>query len=124
MARRRFFRTSSPTQERGVAASCVYLRADRDHVADLLQRLVGRLFSSDQPVKLTPVQCAQLLGQVSAVIAVDDISFGPDQIGYLLDVLARCSVVLGSAHPVLGRRGASYDLPGLSDHAALALIAE
>ena len=111
-------------RERGVAASYVYLRADRDRVGDLLQRLVDRLFSSDQQVKLTLTQCAQLLGQVSAVIAIDDISFGPDQISYLLDVLAGYSVVLGSAHPVLGRRGRSRDLPGLSGDAALALIAD
>jgi hypothetical protein len=38
-------------------------------------------------------------------------------------VLAGCSVVLGSARPVLGRRGKWQDLPGLSDGAALALIA-
>jgi hypothetical protein len=48
-------------------------------------------------------------------------------------VLAGCSVVLGSARPVLGRRGkwqdlpglsdGWQDLPGLSDGAALALIA-
>ena len=109
-------------QERGTA-SCVYLRAGRDRVGDLLQRLVAQLFSSDQPVKLTREQCAQLLGQVSAVIALDDISFGPDQVSYLLDVLAGCQVVLGSTGPVLGRRGSSQDLPGLSGDAALALIA-
>ena len=78
-----------------MAANCVYLRADRDRVGDLLQHLVTQLFSSNRPVKLIPEQCAQLLGQVSAVIAVDDISFGPDQVSYLLDMLAGCSVVLG-----------------------------
>jgi hypothetical protein len=45
-----------------VAASCIYLRAGRDRVGDLLQHLVAQLFSSDRPVKLTPVQRAQLLG--------------------------------------------------------------
>jgi hypothetical protein len=110
-------------QERETA-SCVYLRAGRDRVGDLLQRLVAQLLSSDQPVKLTREQCAQLLGRVSAVIALDDISFGPDQVSYLLDVLAGCQVVLGSTGPVLGRRGSSQDLPGLSGDAALALIAD
>jgi Putative Ig domain len=109
-------------QERGTA-SCVYLCAGRDRVGDLLQRLVAQLFSSDQPVKLTREQCAQLLGQVSAVIALDDISLGPGQVSYLLDVLAGCQVVLGSTGPVLGRRGSSQDLPGLYGDAALALIA-
>ena len=104
------------------AASCVYMRAGRDRVGDLLQRLVAQLFSSDQPVKLTREQCAHLLGQVSAVVALDDISLGPGQVSYLLDVLAGCNVVVGSASPVLGRRGGSQDLPGLSDGAALALL--
>jgi hypothetical protein len=98
--------------ERGVAASCLYLRADGNRVGDLLQQLVARLYSSDRPVKLTPGECAQLLGQVRAVIAIDDLSAGLDQVGYLLDVVSGCSVVIGSARPVLGRRGSSQDLPG------------
>jgi tetratricopeptide (TPR) repeat protein len=109
--------------ERGAAPACLYLRADRDRVADLLQHLAARLYTCDRPVQLTPGQCAQLLGQVSAVIAVDDLSAGPEKIGYLLDVLRGCSVVIGSAQPVLGRRGSSQDLAGLPDDAALALVA-
>lgn len=105
------------------ARSSIYLQADQDRVADLLQRLVAVLYRADRPVKLTAGQCAQLLGQVSAVIAVDDIAAGPDQVGYLLDVLSGCSVVIGSGRPVLGRRGTSQDLPGLPDDSALALLA-
>ncbi len=114
---------AAAASERGVATSCIYLRAEGNRVGDLLQQLVARLYSSDRPVKLTPEQCAQLLGQASAVIAIDDVSAGPDQVGYLLDVLSGCRVVIGSARPVLGRRGSSQDLTGLSDEAALALIA-
>jgi hypothetical protein len=95
--------------ERGTAPSCVYLQADTDRVEDLLQHLVARLDTCDRPVKLTPGQCAQLLGQVSAVIAVDDLSAGPEKVGYLLDVLRGCRVVIGSARPVPGRRGTSLD---------------
>ena len=97
--------------ERGLAPSCVYLRADGDRIGDLLQHLVAKLYVSDQPVKLTPQQCARLLGQVSAVIAVDDLRASPDQVGYLLDVLSGCSLVIGSPRPVLGRRG-SCTQPG------------
>jgi len=114
---------AAAASERGVATSCIYLRAEGNRVGDLLQQLVARLYSSDRPVKLTPEQCAQLLGQASAVIAIDDVSADPDQVGYLLDVLSGCRVVIGSARPVLGRRGSSQDLTGLSDEAALALIA-
>ncbi len=49
--------------ERGLAPSCIYLRAHGDRVGDLLQDLVDRLYICDQRVKLTPSECARLLGQ-------------------------------------------------------------
>jgi RecA/RadA recombinase len=110
-------------RELGVAASCVYVRANQDRVGDLLQQLVSELFSSERRVKLTPAQCAHILGQVNAVIAVDDVSFGPDQVSYLLDILPRSSVVMGSPRPVIGPRGSSYPMRGIPDEAGLALIA-
>jgi hypothetical protein len=110
--------------QRDTAASCVYLRADGRRCGDVLQQLVARLYRPDRPVKLTPAQCARLLGQVSAVIAIDDVSAGPDEVGRLLDTLPACSVVIGSTRPVLGKRGISQKLPGLSAEAALALLAD
>ena len=104
-------------------SSCLYLRADRDRVGDLLQDLAARLYHSDQPVKLTPAQCARLLGQVSAVIAVDDLSAGREQVSYLLGVLSGCTVVVGSARPLLGPAGSSQRLAGLPAEAALSLLA-
>ena len=98
-------------------------RADGDRVGDLLQDLAARLYHSDQPVKLTPAQCARLLGQVSAVIAVDDLSAGPEQVSYLLGVLSGCTVVVGSARPVLVPAGSSQRLAGLPAEAALSLLA-
>src|SRR6266496_2632031 len=83
--------------ERYSTAGCIYLRADRDRVEDLLQQLVTELYSSDQPVKLTPGECAQLLGQAGLIIAVDDAPADPAQVGYLLDVLSGCTLVIGSA---------------------------
>jgi hypothetical protein len=109
--------------ERGLATSCIYLRAGGDRVGDLLQDLVAKLYVCDQPVKLTPQQCAQLLGQVSAVIVIDDLRASPDQVGYLLEVLSGCSLVIGSAQPVLGPGGSSRKLDGLPEESALALVA-
>ena len=109
--------------ERALAPSCIYLRAGGDRVGDLLQDLVAELYVCDQPVKLTPQQYAQLLGQVSAVVAVDDLRASPDQVGYLLEVLSGCSLVIGSAQPVLGPHGSSRKLGGLPEESALALIA-
>lgn len=110
--------------ERGLAPSAIYLRADRNRVGDLLQQLVARLYACDQSVKLTPEECARLLGQVSAVIAVDDLCVGTDQVSYLLEVLPGCSLVIGSAEPVLDGRGSSHHLGGLPEETALALVAD
>lgn len=106
----------------GVARSSVYLLAGPGRLHDLLQRLVAKLFTSDPPVKPTPEQCAELLGQVRAVVVLDDVMLDPGQIDYLLRVLPGCSVVLGSSRPVLGRHGTSRILAGLPGHAAIELI--
>ena len=109
---------------RGIAPRGLYLRMDSDRVDDLLHHLVTRLFSSTRAVKLTPDQCAQILGPVNAVVAIDDVAAGPEQLGYLLDVLHGSRVVIGAARPALDRRGTSQDLAGLPDEAALALLAD
>ena len=85
---------------------------------------MARLYVFDQPVKLTPQECARVLGQVSAVIAIDDLRARPDQIAYLLEVLPGCSLVIGSPDPVLGDRGSSHRLAGLPEETALALLAD
>ena len=104
--------------ERGLAPTCIYLRADGNRVGDLLQDLVRRLYVVDRPVKLTQPECGQLLGQVSAIVAIDDLRVSADQVGYLLEILSGCSLVIGSAQPVLGRRGGSRQLDGLPDESA------
>jgi hypothetical protein len=109
---------------RGIAPRGLYVRMDSDRVDDLLHQLVTRLFSSTRAVKLTPDQCAQILGPVNAVVAIDDVAADPDQLGYLLDVLRGGRVVIGAARPVLDRRGISQDLAGLPDETALALLAD
>jgi hypothetical protein len=110
--------------ERGLAPNYIYLRADGDRVGDFLQDLVTRLYVFDRPVKLTQQEYSQLLGQVSAYIAIDDLRASADQVDYLLEVLSGCSLVIGSAQPVLGRRGGSRQLDGLPDESALSLVAD
>src|SRR5215470_6970804 len=105
------------------ASSCIYLRMDRDRVEDFLQQLVAQLYSSDRPVKLTPGECAQLLGQARLIIAIDDAPADPAQVGYLLEVLSGCSLVLGSTRRVAVRGGSSHRLAGLPVDAALSLLA-
>jgi len=110
--------------ERGLAPRCIYLRAHGDRVGDLLQDLATRLYVFDRPVKLTQQECGQLLGPISAIVALDDLRASAEQLDYLLEVLSGCSVVTGSGQPVLGRRGSSRQLDGLPDESALALLAD
>jgi hypothetical protein len=110
--------------ERGIASRSIYLRASGDRIEDLLQDLVTELFVCEQPVKLTPQESAQVLGQVSAVIAIDDLRASQDQIEYLVRVLPNCRLVIGSARPVLGDRGSSYQMGSLPEDPALALMAD
>ncbi len=105
-----------------VASSSVYLLAGPDALADVLQRLVAELYTCDVPVKPTPDQCAQLLGQVQALIALDDVGLKPGQVEQLLRVLPGCSLLLSSRGAVLGRHGRSYGLAGLRDDWAAELV--
>ena len=114
---------TATASERYSASRCIYLRADGDSIDDLLQHLVSELYSSDQRVKLTPAECAQLLGQAGLIIAVDDAPADPARVGYLLDVLSGCSLVIGSARRVPVRGASSHDLTGLPVDAALSLLA-
>ncbi len=106
----------------GLAGSSVYLRAGPGGLHDLLHRLVGELYAADEPVKLTPEECAEALGQVQALVALDDMSLTRSQADYLLSVLSGCSVLLGSQHPVLSQPGSSQQLAGLPGDVALQLV--
>lgn len=88
---------AAAASERGIASRSIYRRAGGNRIEDLLQDLAAELFVCEQPVKLTPQECAQVLGQVSAVIAIDDLRASQDQIDYLVRVLPNCRLVIGSA---------------------------
>ena len=99
----------------------VYLQAGPGGLRDLLHRLVGELYTADQPVKLTPDQCAEILSQVDALVVADDVTLSRGQADYLQSVLPGCSVLLSSQHPVLGQDD-SHQLTGLPDDAALQMV--
>jgi hypothetical protein len=105
-----------------VSDASVYLLAGPDALADLLQRLVAEFYTSDVPVKPTRDQCAQLLGQVQALVVLDDVGLKPDQTEQLLRVLPGCDLLLSSRGAVLGRHGRTHALAGLPDAAATELV--
>jgi len=85
------------------------LRAGRGPVADVLQRLVDQLYVSEQRTRLTDPETAQVLGQFQAVVILDDVAVSAEEAGYILAVLPRCSIVLGSLRPVFGCVGRKGD---------------
>jgi hypothetical protein len=99
----------------------VYLQAGPGGLRDLLHRLVGELYTADQPVKLTPDQCTEILSQVHALVVADDVTLSRGQADYLQSVLPGCSVLLSSQYPVLGQDD-SHQLTGLPDDAALQMV--
>jgi hypothetical protein len=101
----------------------IYLRLGRERLDDTLQRLVDASYTSQQPFKATPEQRTQLLGQVSSVVLLDDLTLGPGDVRQLVASLPGCGLVLASTQPLLGRHGTSVTLAGLTDRAAADLIA-
>jgi hypothetical protein len=87
----------------------------------VLHRLVGELYTADQPIKLTPDQCVEVLSQVHALVAIDDVALTRGEADYLQSVLPGCSVLLSSQYPVLGQDD-SHQLGGLPDDAALQMV--
>src|SRR5262249_31992532 len=104
------------------AEAGAYLLVEADELQDLLTRLVDQLYVSDQRWKRTPEQSAQLLSQVRAVIALDDIDLNVTQVDYLLSILPSCSLVLSSPRPILSPHVISLVLGGLPDDAAVHLV--
>jgi beta-lactam-binding protein with PASTA domain len=103
---------------------CVFLPAAQNRAEDILQQLVAQLYCSDRRVKLTAGQCAQLLGQSDRIVVVDDAPADPAQVGWLLEALPSCTLVIGAVRQVPVGGGSSHNLPGLPDDAALLLLAD
>ncbi|WP_416965051.1 hypothetical protein [Streptomyces sp. Agncl-13] len=107
------------------AAGGVYVRVGGTELEDLLQDLMRQFYvysSGVGGVRLTTEQCAWTLGQVTGVVVLDDVSYSPEQLGYLRRVLPGCALVIGAPVPVLGVLGNSRTLPGLPEAAAVALL--
>ncbi|MGI5135583.1 hypothetical protein [Streptomyces sp. CA-106110] len=106
------------------SAPGAYLRVGGTELEDLFQDLTRHFYIYPRPGgrRLTTQECAQTLGNVSGVVALDDVSYGPEQLGYLRRALPSCALVIGTSAPVLGALGTSSALPGLPESAAVALL--
>jgi HYR domain len=101
----------------------VYLQPGKERLDDTLQRLFDASYASPEPFKPTPDQRVQLLGQVTSVVLLDDLTLEPDAVGPLVSSLPGCSLILAATRPLLGRHGTSVTLAGLDDRAATELVA-
>jgi len=60
------------------AAPAVHLRVGAQPPDDILDQLVGMLFTADPPYRPTPQQRASLLGTLRAVVVLDDVTLNPN----------------------------------------------
>ncbi|WP_196942814.1 hypothetical protein [Streptomyces sclerotialus] len=100
----------------------IYLRVHDKHVGDVLQLLVNELYEYTPCVKMTDMECAQVLHRANAVIALDDVNAESDVIPYLPQVASNCCFIVGASEPLLGDWGESHALPGLPEGVALNLF--
>ncbi|MFK4100754.1 hypothetical protein ACI2L1_11890 [Streptomyces sp. NPDC019531] len=113
-------------------ADGTYLRVGGTALSDLLQDLMRYFYVYPGPdgTRLSAQQCAQQCAQALAgsragaagVVALDDVSFSPEQLDYLRRALHRCTLVIGAPTPVLGALGTSTALPPLPEAAAVDLL--
>jgi Transmembrane protein 131-like N-terminal/Divergent InlB B-repeat domain len=106
----------------GLPGPYALLRVGGQGLDDLMARLVSALFVSEPDVKLTSAECAQLLGQASGVVVLDDVLLDPGEVDYLRSVMPGCGLLLAAPRPVLQRGGMSRALAGLPEPAAVELV--
>ncbi|WP_157856138.1 P-loop NTPase family protein [Actinacidiphila yeochonensis] len=117
-------RGSGKTALLQAVAPDAYIRVGGTPFADFLQDLVVE-FRGRPPGggRIPAPECFRVLSEVRAVIALDDVSYSPGEIGELRRALAGCAVLVGAREPVVGPMGHSYRLAGLSEPDAMALLA-
>ncbi|WP_369032767.1 hypothetical protein [Streptomyces adonidis] len=109
-------------------ADGTYLRVGDTALADLLQDLMRHFYVYPGPdgTRLSAQQCAESLAGswagAAGIVALDDVSYNPEQLDYLRRALHRCTLVIGAAAPVLGTLGTSTALPRLPEAAAVDLL--
>ncbi|MFH9420717.1 hypothetical protein [Streptomyces sp. NPDC017529] len=110
------------------AGGGTYLRVGDIALEDLLQDLMRHFYFYPGPdgTRLSAQQCAQSLAGswagATGVVALDDMSYGPEQLGYLRRVLSRCTLAIGAPTTVLGALGTSLALTPLPEAAAVDLL--
>ncbi|MGH8887266.1 MAG: AAA family ATPase, partial [Egibacteraceae bacterium] len=100
----------------------VYHSAAGQTLGDLLQALFVLAHRGDVRVKLADHELRRELGRSQAVLLLDDVEFGPDELAELLDALRGCRVVLTSTRRRMATQHRSIELSGLDEQAAGQLV--
>ena len=117
-------RGSGKTALLQAVAPDAYIRVGRRPFDDFLQDLVVEFRGHPSGGgRIPPATCVRILSEVRAVVALDDVAYGPGEIAELRRALAECAVLVGAREPVVGAMGVSYRLGGLTEPDAMALLA-
>jgi hypothetical protein len=100
----------------------VYARAARKTADDTFQEIFQAFFECDVPFKPTDVQFRLHVGDKNALILLDDVDWGREEVARLLDAAPGCTFVLGSPRRQVWEEGRPIALRGLPTEAALALV--
>lgn len=100
----------------------VYHQAPAEPAEDILQFLFEAFYSSDVPVKATPAELRHGLGGIHALVALDEVDLGRQQLGQVLDALPEARFLLASPRRLLWGEGHSLGLRGLPVETSLALL--
>lgn len=99
-----------------------HCRAGARPVEDVLEELFEAFHRPELPALPTPAERWAGLGQLSALVLVDDFEAGGVEARGMLDALPGCRVVLGASRRQLEGRGSVVELPPLGASAAVALL--
>jgi hypothetical protein len=99
----------------------VYARALQKTADDTIQEIFQAFYECDVPYKPTDVQFRLQVGDKHALILLDDVDWGREEVERLLDVAPGCTFLLGSPRRQVWEEGRPIALRGLSEEAALAL---
>ncbi len=100
----------------------VYLLARGHPAADLLQSLYDAFYESAAPFKPTDTQMRYALQSKQALVLLDDVDLGRDEVEMLMSAAPGCAFLLASSKRHLWGEGRAVALHGLPADDALALV--
>jgi len=100
----------------------IYLSARGYSTEDLQEYIFDSFFEGDIAVKPTQAQRSRALQELRALILLDDLSLGYDDVNQLINSVPQSNFILGSPSRCLWGEGGCIELGGLPFKEALALL--